>query len=68
LLATLVEEIRKHVLAASKIHSEDTPVPMLAPGNGKTKTGRLWTFVRDDRPAGMKTAQAVWFVNAEPTQ
>ena len=52
LLAPLVDEIRKHVLAASKIHADDTPVPVLAPGNGKTKTGRLWTYVRDDRPAG----------------
>jgi transposase len=37
------------------------PVPVLAPGNGKTKTGRLWTYVRDDRPAGEMTAPAVWF-------
>jgi len=34
---------------------------VLAPGNGKTKTGRLWTYVRDDRPAGDATAAAVWF-------
>ena len=34
---------------------------MLAPGNGKTKTGRLWTYVRDDRPAGDTAAPAVWF-------
>lgn len=41
------------------------PVPVLAPGNGKaktkTKTGRLWTYVRDDRPAGDSTPPAVWF-------
>jgi len=37
------------------------PVPVLAPGNGKTKTGRLWTYVRDDRPAGSTDAAAVWF-------
>jgi transposase len=61
LLAPLVDEIRKYVLAASKIHADDTPVPVLAPGNGKTKTGRLWTYVRDDRPAGLGTAPAVWF-------
>jgi transposase len=52
LLTPLVDEIRKHVLAATKIHADDTPVPVLAPGNGKTKTGRLWTYVRDDRPSG----------------
>ena len=65
LLAPLVDEIRKHVLAASKIHADDTPVPVLAPGNGKTKTGRLWTYVRDDRPAGYTTAPAVWFAYSE---
>ncbi len=36
-------------------------MPVLAPGNGKTKTGRLWTYVRDDRPAGNVAAPAVWF-------
>jgi transposase len=65
LLAPLVDEIRKHVLAASKIHADDTPVPVLAPGNGKTKTGRLWTYVRDDRPAGYSSAPAVWFAYSE---
>jgi transposase len=65
LLAPLVDEIKKHVLAASKIHADDTPVPVLAPGNGKTKTGRLWTYVRDDRPAGLGTAPAVWFAYSE---
>ena len=43
---------RRYVMAAGKLHADDTPVPVLAPGNGKTKTGRLWTYVRDDRPAG----------------
>jgi hypothetical protein len=61
LLTPLVEEIRKNVLAASKVHAKDTPVPVLAPGNGKTRTRRLWTYVRDDRPAGYATAPAVWF-------
>lgn len=65
LVAPLVDEIRKHVLAASKIHADDTPVPVLAPGNGKTKTGRLWTYVRDDRPAAQATAPAVWFTYSE---
>jgi transposase len=65
LLAPLVEEIRRHVMAASKIHADDTPVPVLAPGNGKTKTARLWTYVRDDRPAGYRTAPAVWFAYSQ---
>jgi transposase len=65
LLAPLVDEISKHVLSASKVHADDTPVPVLAPGNGKTKTGRLWTYVRDERPAGLEIAPAVWFAYSE---
>lgn len=49
LLRPLIDAIRRHVLAASKLHADDTPIPVLAPGNGKTKTARLWTYVRDDR-------------------
>ena len=61
LLEPLVEALRRHVMAAHKLHADDTPVPVLAPGLGKTKTGRLWTYVRDDRPAGDLTPPAVWF-------
>jgi transposase len=60
-LQTLVDALRKYVLAGRKLHGDDIPVPVLAPGNGKTKTGRLWTYVRDDRPAGSTDAPAVWF-------
>ena len=61
LLDPLVEALRRYVMAAGKLHADDTRVPVLAPGNGKTKTGRLWTYVRDDRPAGDPAAPAVWF-------
>ena len=61
LLAPLVEALRRHVLSAGKLHADDIPVPVLAPGLGKTKTGRLWTYVRDDRPAADNTPAAVWF-------
>jgi transposase len=61
LLQPLVEALRRYVTAADKLHADDTPVPVLAPGQGKTKTGRLWTYVRDDRPAGDSAAPAVWF-------
>jgi transposase len=61
LLEPLVEALRRYVMAASKLHADDTPVPVLAPGQGKTKTGRLWTYVRDDRPAGDTASPAVWF-------
>ena len=43
LLTPLVSALHDHVMAAQKLHANDTPVPVLAPGNGKTKTGRLWT-------------------------
>lgn len=65
LLAPLVDAIRNHVMAASKLHADDTPVPVLAPGRGKTKTGRLWVYVRDDRPAAGTAAPAVWFAYTE---
>lgn len=61
LLEPLVEALRRYVMAASKLHADDTRVPVLAPGTGKTKTGRLWTYVRDDRPAGDSAAPAVWY-------
>jgi hypothetical protein len=61
LLAPLNEALRQYVMSGHKLHADDTPVPVLAPGNGKTKLGRLWTYVRDDRPAGDVAAPAVWF-------
>ena len=61
LLEPLVEALRRYVMSADKLHADDTPVPVLAPGNGKTKTGRLWTYVRDDRPSGSNAAPAAWF-------
>lgn len=61
LLDPLVAALGRHVLAAGKLHADDTPVPVLDPGRGKTKTGRLWTYVRDDRPAGDSAPPAVWF-------
>jgi len=61
LVEPLADMLRRYVLEATKIHGDDVPIPVLAPGNGKTKTGRLWTYVRDDRPAGSGDAPAVWF-------
>src|SRR5580700_6953040 len=60
-LRPLVEALRGYVLSAEKLHGDDVPVPVLEPGHGKTKTGRLWTYVRDDRPAGSEATSAVWF-------
>ncbi len=61
MLSPLVEALQRYVLGAEKLHGDDVPVPVLAPGKGKTKTGRLWTYVRDDRPAGSAAPAAVWF-------
>jgi transposase len=61
LMEPLAEGLREYVMAAEKLHADDTPVPVLQPGLGKTKTGRLWTYVRDDRSAGDAAAPAVWF-------
>ena len=58
-LAPLVDEIEKHVLAADRIHTDDTTVPVLA--KNKCTTGRLWAYVRDDAPFGGSAAPAVLF-------
>ena len=58
-LAPLVTLIRAHVMAASRIHGDDTTVPVLA--KGKTVTGRLWTYVCDDRPFGGPAPPAAVF-------
>jgi hypothetical protein len=51
LLSPLVEAVATHVMAAEKLHADDTPVPVLAPGTGKTKTGRLWVVRTVPGPA-----------------
>jgi transposase len=58
-LTPMAELIEAHVLAAGRIHGDDTPVPLL--DKGKTKTARLWTYVRDDRPFGGADPPAVLF-------
>lgn len=57
----LVEALQRHVMAGSKLHADDTPVQVLAAGNGQTRTARLWTYVRDDRNAASQIPPAVWF-------
>jgi transposase len=61
LLEPLVKAIGRYALGTYKIHADDTPVPVLCPGRGTTKQGRLWTYVRDDRPAGSVDPAAVFF-------
>lgn len=61
LLAPLVAALGRYTLAAAKLHADDTPVPVLAPGQGKARTARLWVYVRDDRPAGAGEPPAAWY-------
>jgi len=61
LLDPLIEVLGRYVFAADKLHADDTPVPVLDPGRGRTKTGRLWTYVRDDRSAASTEPPAVLF-------
>jgi len=61
LLAPLATRIEHHVLAADAIHTDDTPIPVLDPGRGKTKTGRLWTHVRDERGHGSTSPPAAFY-------
>ena len=66
LLDPIAAMIRRHVFAAEKIHGDDTTVPVLAPGLGRTKTGRLWVYVRDDRPfAGEAAPAAAYFYSPD---
>ncbi|WP_053014003.1 IS66 family transposase [Caldimonas brevitalea] len=61
LLEPLMDALQQYVLSAEKLHADDTPVAVLAPGKGRTKTGRLWAYVRDERPMGSQAPPAVWF-------
>ena len=64
-LMPLVDAIRAHVFAAERIHADDRPVPVLA--KTRTRIGRLWTYVRDDRPfAGQAPPAAVFFYSPDP--
>jgi len=66
LLDPLVAALRKEVLASDMLHGDDTPVPVLAPGRGSTKTGRLWAYVRDERPhGGQRPPAAVYFYSPD---
>lgn len=61
LLRPLFEALRINVMGSAKLHTDDTPVPVLKPGNKKTKTGRLWVYVRDNRPYGSTDPPAAFY-------
>lgn len=61
LLSPLAQAIGRYVLAAEKIHGDDTPIRVLGGAGAKARTGRLWVYVRDDRASGDAAPPAVWF-------
>jgi transposase len=61
LLRPLIDVLQRHVMSAANVHADDTPIPVLAPGRGKSATARLWVYVRDERPAAGAVPPAVWF-------
>lgn len=61
LCAPLTEALRRYTVSATKLHADDTPIPVLAPGNRKTRAGRLWVYVRDDHRSGSTQPASVWF-------
>jgi hypothetical protein len=60
-LRPLVDAVGAHVMAADRVHADDTTVPVLDSGRGSTKTGRLWRYVRDDRPFAGTAPPAVLY-------
>lgn len=66
-LSPLVDLLRQDVLTGSDVlYGDDTPVPVLAPGLGRTKTGRLWVYVRDERPhGGVRPPAAVFLASPD---
>ena len=61
LLEPIANLIREYVLSAKQIHGDDTPVKVLNPGTGKTKTARMWVYVNDDRPRGSSSPVAAGY-------
>jgi len=61
LLEPLADAIGRHVRQGQAIFADDTPVKLLAPGAGKTKTARLWAYVRDERPWSGPAPPAAWY-------
>ncbi|MEM7227164.1 MAG: IS66 family transposase [Pseudomonadota bacterium] len=65
-LEPLHARLAAHVFASAKLFADDTPLPVLDPGRGRTKTGRLWVYARDDRPwVGPDPPAAVFFYSPD---
>src|SRR3954447_16314728 len=57
--------LRRHVMSSTRIFADDTTLPVLDPGRGRTRTGRLWGYAIDDRPWQGSTPPAVVYLYAE---
>jgi hypothetical protein len=65
-LNPLIDALAADVMASDTLHVDDIPVPVLAPGTRKNKTGRLWTYVRDERSfAGARSPAALFFYSPD---
>ncbi|HET8700440.1 MAG TPA: IS66 family transposase [Nitrococcus sp.] len=65
-LEPLQARLAAHVFRSGKVFADDTPIPVLDPGRGRTKTGRLWVYTRDDRPwSGPDPPAAVYFYSPD---
>jgi transposase len=65
-LEPLQARLAAHVFGSAKLFADDTPIPVLDPGRGRTKTGRLWVYARDDRPwSGPEPPAAVYLYNPD---
>src|SRR5450830_192700 len=68
LVRPLVDALQRYVLTAGKVHTDDTTMLVLAPGNSQTRTARMWVYVRDDRRSGSMAAPAAWFAYTQNCQ
>jgi transposase len=65
-LGPLQARLAAHVFASTKLFADDTPIPVLDPGRGRTRTARLWVYARDDRPwAGPDPPAVVYFYSPD---
>jgi transposase len=61
LVRPLIDALVRYVMAGERVHGDDTEVPVLEPGLGRTRKGRLWTYVRDGRPYGCAEPPAILY-------
>lgn len=61
LLEPLADVVSRHIMGGQAIFADDTPVGVQAPGTGKTKTGRIWVYARDERPWNGDGPPAAWY-------